>query len=100
VLGLPEEICKDTPRFAPYPRYKSSWEYMVRLLGVKLDEQTLYLAPFKTIDLHFSDLQLAGMKLDVSVESGWTRALVDGKPAQLPVKVSRNQKSMQAKFVK
>lgn len=100
VLGLPEEICKDTPRFAPYPRYKSSWEYLVRLLGLQLDEKTLYLAPFRTVDFKFADLQLAGMKLDVTVEAGWKRVLVDGEPAPLPVRILRNKKHAQVKFIK
>lgn len=100
VLGLPEEICKDTPRFAPYPRYKSSWEYLVRLLGLQLDEQTLHLAPFKTVDFKFSGLQLAGMNLDVTVEAGWTRVLVDGKPAKLPVALSRLKPAARIEFIK
>lgn len=100
VLGLPEEICKDTPRFAPYPRYKSSWEYLVRLLGLRLDEQSLYLQPFKTMDFKFSGLELAGMKLDVTVEAGWQRVLVDGSPVKFPVKISRIQKFALVEFLK
>ena len=35
----PEEPSKDTPRFPAYPRYKSSWEYLIRILGLKVDEK-------------------------------------------------------------
>jgi hypothetical protein len=72
----------------------------VRLLGLKLDEQNLYLAPFKTVDFKFADLQLAGMNLDVTVESGWKRALVDGKSSLLPLNISRNQKTAKVEFLK
>jgi hypothetical protein len=99
VLGLPEEICKDTPRFAPYPRYKSSWEHLVRLLGLRLDERTLYLQPFQTVDFQFTGIELAGMKLDVTVQSGWKRVVLDGRPAPLPVKIPRRQKSARIEFL-
>jgi uncharacterized protein (DUF608 family) len=100
VLGLPEEICKDTPRFAPYPRYKSSWEYLVRLLGLQMDERNFYLTPFKTVDFKFTDLELAGMKLDITVESGWKRVLVDGKETKLPLVIPRIQNSAKMEFLK
>src|ERR1017187_3954823 len=34
---LPEEPKKDAPRFPPYPRYKSGWEYLRSMLGLKMD---------------------------------------------------------------
>lgn len=90
VIVLAEETCKDTPRFAPYPRYKSSWEYLIRIIGLTMDEKSLYFAPFKTMDFALHDLRLAGMSMDITVQSGWTRVLVDGKPAALPLSLPRN----------
>ena len=100
VLGLSEEICKDTPRFAPYPRYKSSWEYLVRMLGLQMDEQSLYFRPFKTVDFHFTDLQLAGMKLDITVESDWNHVFVDSRETKLPLIIPRIQNSAKVEFLK
>jgi hypothetical protein len=98
VVVLDEETCKDTPRFAPYPRYKSSWEYMVRLLGLTMDEKMLRFTPFKTVDFSLRDVRLAGMALDITVQSGWTQVLVDGKPASLPLALPRNRAKAKIEF--
>lgn len=100
VVVLDVETAKDTPRFAPYPRYKSSWEYVVRLAGLTLDEQHVWFEPFKTLDFAFRDIALAGQQIDLTVQSGWTRALVDGRPAELPVKLPREQKSARLEFLR
>lgn len=100
VVVLSNEVCKDTPRFAPYPRYKSSWEYVVRLAGLTLDDKNAWFAPFKTVDFAFHGIDLAGIKVDLAVQSGWTRALVDGKPAELPLKLPRSIKSTCIQFLR
>ncbi len=100
VVVLEEETCKDTPRFAPYPRYKSAWEYIVRLVGLTMDERKLYFAPFKTVDFSLRDLQLAGMQLDITVQSGWTRVLLDGKPAALPLTLNRDKTAAKLEYLR
>lgn len=75
---LLEEWGKDTPRFPPYPRYTSSWEYLVRMLGLKLDETNLYLAPFRSLRFELCDVLLAGVRLSIRVEPGWNRVLANG----------------------
>jgi len=100
VVVLDSEVCKDTPRFAPYPRYKSSWEYVVRLAGLTLDEKHAYFEPFKTLDFAFRDIALAGQQIDLTVQSGWTRALVNGHAAELPVRLPRDQKSARLEFLR
>jgi hypothetical protein len=100
VLPLPEETCKDTPRFAPYPRYKSSWEYVVRLLGLQMDEQSLYLQPFKTVDFRFDDIELAGKKVNITVEAGWNQVLVNGKKAKMPLVIPRSKEAVTVQFLK
>jgi len=100
VLPLPEETSKDTPHFAPYPRYKSSWEYLVRLLGLQMDEQSLYLQPYKTIDFRFDDIVLAGKKMNVIVEAGWDCVLVDGKKAKIPLVLPRTNETVTIQFLK
>ena len=75
---LPEEIAKDTPRFPAYPRYKSCWEYLVRMLGLKLDENNIELKPFTSFDFSVENITLAGCELTVTVKKGWTKIIVDG----------------------
>ncbi len=100
VVLLPHEPEKDTPRFAPYPRYKSSWEWLPRVLGMQMDESKIYLNPFKTIRLELKGVRLAGMQLTVRVEPGWTRAMIDGRPVQLPVALARTQDQWKIDFVR
>ena len=90
---LPEEPGKDTPRFPPYPRYKCAWEYLVRLLGLKLDAQYLHLAPFQTLAFSLKDVTLAGMRLTVTVTPGWTTATLDGVPVAGPVRIPRTRQT-------
>jgi uncharacterized protein (DUF608 family) len=96
----PEEPAKDTPRFPPYPRYKCGWEYLVAILGLKMDANNFYLKPFQTIDFTLTDVELAGTHFTIQVQSGWTKVLLDGKPATLPVTVPRSEKSCQIDFIR
>ena len=73
-----EEWGKDTPRFPPYPRYTSSWEYLVRMLGLRLDETHLYLAPFRSLRFELCDVLLAGVRLSIRVEPRWNRVFANG----------------------
>lgn len=77
----PEEPSKDTPRFPPYPRYKSSWEYLIRILGLKVDEKMMELHPFHGFDFAIHDVILAGCKLNVSVQKDWNAVVIDGRTA-------------------
>jgi uncharacterized protein (DUF608 family) len=97
---LPDEPGKDSPRFPPYPRYKCSWEYLVRLLGLKMDEKNLYLNPFKTVNFSLNGVQLAGMKLTIKVEAGWKQALVNGKKVSGKISLDRGMKKCRVDFVK
>ena len=97
---LPEEPYKDTPRFPPYPRYKSGWEYLRAILGLKMDTENFYLTPFKTIGFSLHDVELAGTRFTVTVEPGWTKALVNGQPQNAPVSVPRKQQAVRIEFIK
>ncbi len=97
---LPEEPQKDTPRFPPYPRYKSGWEYLRAILGLKLDAQNFYLNPFKTIGFSLHDVELAGTSFTVTVEPGWTKVLVNGKPQATPVQLPRSWRTARLDFIK
>lgn len=97
---LPEEPNKDTPRFPPYPRYKSGWEYLRTILGLKMDAQNFYLKPFQTIGFSLHEIELAGTSFTVVVEPGWTKVFVDGKPQSGAVQVPRNQKKVKLEFLK
>ncbi len=97
---LPEEPAKDTPRFPPYPRYKSGWEYLRAMLGLKMDAHDFYLQPFKTIGFALHDVELAGTRFTITVQPGWTRCLVDGAPQEGPVRISRNKSVVKLAFVK
>ncbi len=76
---LPQEVSKDTPRFPAYPRYKSCWELLVRLLGLTMDRTHMELKPLHNLDFAITDVTLAGCKLTVRVEKGWNTILVDGE---------------------
>ena len=97
---LPEEPNKDTPRFPPYPRYKSGWEYLRSMLGLKLDAQYCYLNPFKTIGFSLHDVELAGTRFTVTVEPGWTKALVNGQSQTGSVRVPRSERVVKVEFIK
>ena len=75
---LAQEVAKDTPRFPSYPRYKCSWEYLVRILGIKLNEKVIELKPFKSFDFSIKNIILAGCKLSIKVEKDWNTIIVDG----------------------
>ena len=98
LVALQQEPGKDTPRFPPYPRYKSSWEYLICLLGITMDFDTITLAPFKSVAVAVTDVELAGTRLTVTVEPNWTRCLVDGVEAD-PV-ISRDRTCVSLAFVK
>jgi uncharacterized protein (DUF608 family) len=96
----PDEPAKDSPRFAPYPRYSSAWEYLIRLVGLQMDERTLSLKPFHTVAFNLNKIQLAGMTLTIHVDKDWTHAVVDHKPATLPVVLDRTTAEHDVAFIK
>ncbi len=100
VVISPEEPAKDTPRFPPYPRYKCCWEYLVRLVGFKLDWENVYLKPFKNLSFEMKNLILGGVKLNISVQAGWTKVLVNGCLVDLPVKLPRGGQLYAVEFLK
>lgn len=79
---LPEEPAKDTPRFPSYPRYKSCWEYLIRILGLKLDSKSMELNPFKSFDFSIKNVTLAGCRLSVKVKRNWKKIFVNGVEQQ------------------
>ena len=81
----PEEPSKDTPRFPAYPRYKSSWEYLICILGLKVDEKMMELHPFHGFDFAIHDVILAGCELNVSVQRNWNMVVVDGETSEKAV---------------
>ena len=87
---LAEENGKDTPRFPPYPRYKSCWEFLPRILGMKLDFNDFYFSPFKSLDLSLREITLAGTKFTIMVEQNWNVCTLNGREVEVPVKVSRD----------
>ncbi|HEV2618582.1 MAG TPA: hypothetical protein VGU23_01430, partial [Acidobacteriaceae bacterium] len=96
----PDEPSKDSPRFAPYPRYSSAWEYLIRLVGLQMDEKTLALKPFHTVAFNLDKVQLAGMTLTVHVQKGWTHAKVDHKRVNLPVMLDRSTTVHDVEFLR
>jgi hypothetical protein len=76
---LPQEVSKDTPRFPAYPRYKSSWELLIRLLGLTMDRTHMALKPLHSLDFAVQNVTLAGCKLTVQVQKDWNTILVDGE---------------------
>jgi uncharacterized protein (DUF608 family) len=97
---LPEEAAKDSPRFAPYPRYTSCWEYLIRLVGLQMDEHVLSLNPFHTVSFNLNHVEMAGMRLTVHVQNGWTYAKVDHRRVALPVTLDRSTNDHEVEFLK
>ena len=89
------EIGKDTPRFPPYPRYKSSWEYISCLLGLKMDMDKLTFSPFRNMDFSIKGVILAGVRLNVSVKSGWTECIVNGSKSEPVISRTKNEITME-----
>ena len=75
---LPQEVSKDTPRFPAYPRYKSCWELLIRILGLKINETQMELTPMKSFSFAVKDVELAGCRLHVEVQENWNTIYVDG----------------------
>jgi len=75
---LLREVAKDTPRFPAYPRYKSCWELLIRILGLKMNESEMELAPMKSLRFAVKDVLLAGCRLSVEVQENWNAIYVDG----------------------
>lgn len=75
------EIGKDTPRFPPYPRYKSAWEYIACLLGLRMTMDKLILSPLHNTDFNINGVVLAGVRLNITVKKGWTECYVNGEKA-------------------
>jgi uncharacterized protein (DUF608 family) len=90
---------KDTPRFPPYPRYTSSWEYLLRMLGLTLTEHYIHLAPFRSLEFELRDWVLAGVELSVRVEANWTRVLANGVALETPVRLRRDAGAQRVEFV-
>lgn len=74
---LLREVSKDTPRFPAYPRYKSCWELLIRLLGLKMNETQMELTPMKSLSFAVRDVVLAGCCLSVEVQENWSAIYVD-----------------------
>lgn len=97
---LSDEPGKDTPRFPPYPRYKCAWEYLIRLLGLNVNEKYIYLQPFRSLDFSLRNVRLAGVTLSVKVQNGWRKAMLDGREVSPPVHLPRDGGPFDVRFVK
>jgi uncharacterized protein (DUF608 family) len=93
------EFGKDTPRFPPYPRYTSSWEYLIRMLGLTLTEQHLCLRPLKSLAFELHDVLLAGMTLSVRVQAGWEHVVADGTRVDTTVRLRRDAGAHRVEFL-
>ncbi|HEY3500043.1 MAG TPA: GH116 family glycosyl hydrolase [Polyangiaceae bacterium] len=94
-----DEWGKDTPCFPPYPRYASSWEYLLRMLGLSVDRTYLYLSPFRSLRFELRRVSLAGLTLSIRVEPDWRRARVNGKELAGRVRLRRDAAEHEVEFV-
>jgi hypothetical protein len=90
---------KDTPRFPPYPRYKCSWEYLIRILGMQMDEKYIYLKPFKSIDFAINNFKLAGINLTARVAKNWNKVKLNGALVTGTVKIDRSLSACTIEFL-
>jgi hypothetical protein len=70
------------------------------MLGLRMDNSLFYMKPFRTIDFSLKDVELGGTRFTIQVQSGWTKAFLNGKPEAIPVQVPRIQKSCRLDFVR
>jgi uncharacterized protein (DUF608 family) len=95
-----DEWGKDTPRFPPYPRYTSCWEYLIRMLGLSLSEELIYLRPFQSLRFALRGVELAGSTLTIVVEPNWSRAVVNGVEVEQPVALRRGVDRYEVRFTR
>jgi hypothetical protein len=81
------------------PRYTSSWEYLVRMLGLTLDETNLYLTPFRSLHFELRGVVLAGVRLSVRVEPGWSRVIVNGMEQRGSPVLKRDARAHRVEFL-
>jgi uncharacterized protein (DUF608 family) len=93
------EFGKDTPRFPPYPRYTSSWEYLLRMLGLTLTEQHLYLRPLRSLTFELREVRLAGTTLSVRVQAGWGHIVANGRRVDAPACLPRDAGTHRIEFL-
>ena len=98
-IHAPTEICKDTPRFAPYPRYKCYWEFIVKLAGLKVFRDKLVFTPMKNVDFYLRDVVLAGVKVNITVQKDWDDILVNGISVEKAT-IKRDGTTAEVRFVK
>ena len=94
-----DEWGKDTPCFPPYPRYASSWEYLLRMLGLSLDKSYVYLSPFRSLKFALDRVRLAGLTLTVRVEPNWRRVRVNGSEGEARARLRRDVPEHEVEFV-
>jgi uncharacterized protein (DUF608 family) len=94
-----DAFSKDTPRFPPYPRYASSWEYLLCMLGFSVDDTHIYLRPLKSLRFHIRNVRLAGVRLSVKVEPNWTKARTGSSELARPVALRRDVGAHVVEFV-
>lgn len=90
-----QEPGKDTPRFPPYPRYKSSWEYLISLLGMEMTMDTIRFSPFHNTSFALNRVTLAGVMFTVRVNKGWTTCYVNGKTAEPVIRRSLKEATVE-----
>jgi hypothetical protein len=69
-------------------------------LGLQMDDQAFYVNPFHNLDFSLNSVQLAGTIFTVCVQSGWTKALLNGKSTTIPVQIPRSAKKCKIEFVR
>lgn len=93
---LKQEPGKDTPRFPPYPRYKSSWEHIISLLNTETDFESIYLNPAKNADITLKNVIIGNEKFNITVLKNWSQCFVDGEKSQ--AKIPRDGKMHTVEF--
>lgn len=95
-VTLKQEPGKDTPRFPPYPRYKSSWEHIISLLNTETDFESIYLNPAKNADITLKNVIIGNEKFNITVLNNWSQCFVDGEKSQ--AKIPRDGKMHTVEF--
>jgi hypothetical protein len=65
-----------------------------------MDERALYVNPYHSLDFRLDSVLLAGTTFTVHVQAGWKKALLNGTPSAVPVRISRSTKVCRIDFVR
>jgi len=76
-----------------------NWDKLAGPLGLRSDEQYLYLLPQKDVEIKLSNCTLAGVRLAITVQPQWTHTRVNSVEVSRPVRLDRRVNDGRVEFL-